>query len=124
MLRCLSDAHLLYLQMMAENLRGELTAEADVELQGQDLAVAIAHKLQMTSGGELERLRETLYPALLCAAAESGDIQRIGCLRDSVSQSRIGQDGLERKSATGEEMIRSLCALAWFADINKATERH
>ena len=71
--------------MVTKNLRGELTAEADVELQGQDLAAAIAHKLQMTSGGELERLRETLYPALLCAAAESGDIQRIDTIRAFVS---------------------------------------
>ena len=77
--------------MVTQNLRGELTAGAEVELQDQDLAAAIAHKLQMTSGGELERLRETLYPAMLCAAAESGDIQRIDTLRAFVSGNGFGK---------------------------------
>ncbi|XP_043224533.1 L-asparaginase-like isoform X1 [Amphibalanus amphitrite] len=68
-------------KMVTQNLRGELSADAEVELQDQDLAAAVAQKLQMTSGSELERLRETLYPAMLCTAAETGDIQRVDTIR-------------------------------------------
>ena len=71
--------------MVTQNLRGELSADAEVELKDQDLAEAVAQKLRMTSGGELEQLRETLYPAMLCAAAQTGDIQRVDTIRAFVS---------------------------------------
>ncbi|XP_037089093.1 L-asparaginase-like [Pollicipes pollicipes] len=69
-------------QKITQNLRGELTAHVDVELHDQDLVEAIARKMHMTSSGEVERLRETLYPAMLCSAAECGSIERIDALRN------------------------------------------
>ena len=57
-------------QMMMTNLRGELTLPQSILFKDSELVEAVARSLRMSSGEEMDRLKDVLFPTLLCTAVQ------------------------------------------------------
>lgn len=69
---------------MQSNIRGELTGSKPPYQQDFDLIDAVARSLHIQCH-ELEDLDSVLFPAMLCAAVEEGDINKLAELKGYVS---------------------------------------
>ncbi|XP_060071945.1 L-asparaginase-like [Ylistrum balloti] len=83
-------------KMMERNLRGEVQAirKEDISLQDFELIDSVAKALSISTKEETIKLREALYPNLMCAAAKSNDVQALERLRNTGGNLSAGnQDG-------------------------------
>ncbi|XP_031134573.1 60 kDa lysophospholipase isoform X3 [Sander lucioperca] len=72
-------------KMMAQNLRGEMSAElagAKLCMRDSRFIQAIAKFLSISCKEELEAIRDALTPSLACAAAKTGDIETLEALKE------------------------------------------
>ncbi|XP_029315969.1 60 kDa lysophospholipase isoform X2 [Cottoperca gobio] len=81
-------------KMMAQNLRGEMSA---ADLAGAKLCLSdsrfiqvIAKSLSISCKEELEAIRDALTPPLACAAAKIGDIEALEALKEMGSNLCLG----------------------------------
>lgn len=72
-------------EMMQTSLRGELTVVKETALKDLDLITAIAKTMNISSTEELEALKTTLVPSILCNVAAKGDCERLEVMRQFVS---------------------------------------
>jgi lysophospholipase len=74
------------LQMMRQNLRGEMTVALTSSISISDFTLIdkVAEAMSMSSTEELQMLKNALYPSLMCAAAKSGDVATLERLRAKV----------------------------------------
>ncbi|KAK0059834.1 L-asparaginase [Biomphalaria pfeifferi] len=82
--------------MLARNLRGEMTAMVSQELSISDfeLIESVAHYMSLSTSEEVMKVREAIYPCLMCAAAKVCDIPALEKLRKSGGNlSAQNQDG-------------------------------
>uniref|UniRef100_A0A3Q2ZQR9 asparaginase n=1 Tax=Kryptolebias marmoratus TaxID=37003 RepID=A0A3Q2ZQR9_KRYMA len=80
-------------KMMAENLRGEMSANLDgakLCLSDSRFIQVIAKSLSISCKEELEAIRNALTPPLACAAAKIGDIEALDALREMGSNLCLG----------------------------------
>jgi hypothetical protein len=56
--------------MMTTNLRGELTVTQTMLVKDPELFEAVARSLHMFPSEEMDRLKEDLFPTLLCPAVK------------------------------------------------------
>ncbi|XP_003747533.2 L-asparaginase-like [Galendromus occidentalis] len=68
-------------EMMQTSLRGELTVVKETALKDLDLITAIAKTMNISSTEELEALKTTLVPSILCNVAAKGDCERLEVMR-------------------------------------------
>ncbi len=68
--------------MVRSNLRGELSVIRE-RVEDISLVQAIATTLKVSTGQELDSLRNALYPAIVCAIAARGDIGSLMELKKS-----------------------------------------
>ncbi|XP_010779681.1 60 kDa lysophospholipase, partial [Notothenia coriiceps] len=74
-------------EMMAQNLRGEMSsnlAGAKLCLSDSRFIQVIAKSLSISCKEELEAIRDALTPPLACAAAKIGDIEALEALKEMV----------------------------------------
>ena len=57
-------------QMMMTSLRGELTVPQTMLVKDLELFEAVARSLHMSSSDEMDRLKDVLFPTLLCSAVK------------------------------------------------------
>lgn len=67
--------------MMECSLRGEMTSSKTLYMQDFDLVDAVARSLHLSTPDELSQLGATLFPAMVNAAVQSGDISKLEHLR-------------------------------------------
>ncbi|KAF7201850.1 60 kDa lysophospholipase isoform X5 [Nothobranchius furzeri] len=80
-------------KMMAENLRGEMSANlegAKLSLSDSRFIQVIAKSLSISCKEELEAIRDVLTPPLACAAAKIGDIDALEALKEMGSNLCLG----------------------------------
>ncbi|XP_036006352.1 60 kDa lysophospholipase isoform X1 [Fundulus heteroclitus] len=80
-------------KMMAQNLRGEKSADlegAKLCLSDSKFIQVIAKSLSVSCKEELEAIRDALTPSLACAAAKIGDTEALKALKDMGSDLRLG----------------------------------
>lgn len=80
-------------KMMAQNLRGEMSADlagAKLCLSDSRFIQVIAKSLSISCKEELEAIRDALTPLLACAAAKIGDIEAIEALKEMGSNLCLG----------------------------------
>ncbi|XP_013868777.1 60 kDa lysophospholipase [Austrofundulus limnaeus] len=80
-------------KMMAENLRGEMSANLDgakLCLSDSQFIQVIAKSLSISCKEELEAIRDALTPPLACAAAKIGDIEALNALKEMGSNLCLG----------------------------------
>ncbi|XP_037550460.1 60 kDa lysophospholipase [Nematolebias whitei] len=80
-------------KMMAENLRGEMSANLDgakLCLSDSRFIQVIAKSLSISCKEELEAIRDALTPPLACAAAKIGDVEALGALKEMGSNLCLG----------------------------------
>ncbi|XP_052699025.1 L-asparaginase-like isoform X2 [Crassostrea angulata] len=70
-------------KFMKRNLRGEMTvvAKENITILDFELIESVARALSVSSTEEIKKLRDALYPSLMCAAAQTGDNQALEKLR-------------------------------------------
>lgn len=64
------DRQEILLQMMLTSLRGELTVPQTALLKDMELFEAVARSLHLSSDEEMNRLKDVLFPTLLCSAVK------------------------------------------------------
>ncbi|XP_061699516.1 60 kDa lysophospholipase isoform X2 [Syngnathoides biaculeatus] len=72
-------------KMMAQNLRGEMTADlagAKFSLSDSRFIQVVAKSLSISCKEELEAIRDALTPSLACAATKIGDIEALEALKE------------------------------------------
>ncbi|XP_064148015.1 60 kDa lysophospholipase [Loxodonta africana] len=70
-------------QLLAQDLRGEMTAPATERrpsLQGSPLGRRVTQFLSLSNSQELDAVRDALLPSLACAAAHAGDLEALQAL--------------------------------------------
>lgn len=67
--------------MMQTNLRGELTVAKEVKMEDLDLITAVIKTMRLSSSEEINALRDTLYPVILCTLASKGDLEKLDLMR-------------------------------------------
>ncbi|KAK5857367.1 hypothetical protein PBY51_010619 [Eleginops maclovinus] len=80
-------------KMMAQNLRGEMSADlagAKLCLSDSRFIQVIAKSLSISCKEELEAIRDALTPPLACAAAKIGDIEALEALKEMGSNLFLG----------------------------------
>lgn len=80
-------------KMMAQNLRGEMSADlagAKLCLSDSRFIQVIAKSLSISCKEELEAIRDALTPPLACAAAKLGDIEALEALKEMGSNLCLG----------------------------------
>ncbi|XP_032403207.1 60 kDa lysophospholipase isoform X2 [Xiphophorus hellerii] len=80
-------------KMMAQNLRGEMSADLDgakLCLSDSRFIQVIAKSLSVSCKEELEAIRDALTPSLACAAAKIGDTEALVALKEMGSDLRLG----------------------------------
>ncbi|XP_023208686.1 60 kDa lysophospholipase isoform X2 [Xiphophorus maculatus] len=80
-------------KMMAQNLRGEMSADlegAKLCLSDSRFIQVIAKSLSVSCKEELEAIRDALTPSLACAAAKIGDTEALVALKEMGSDLRLG----------------------------------
>uniref|UniRef100_A0A1A7XH10 asparaginase n=1 Tax=Iconisemion striatum TaxID=60296 RepID=A0A1A7XH10_9TELE len=80
-------------KMMADNLRGEMSANlegAKLSLSDSRFIQVIAKSLSISCKEELEAIRDVLTPPLACAAAKIGDIDALDALKKMGSNLCLG----------------------------------
>ncbi|KAL3049158.1 hypothetical protein OYC64_008603 [Pagothenia borchgrevinki] len=80
-------------KMMAQNLRGEMSADlagAKLCLSDSRFIQVIAKSLSVSCKEELEAIRDALTPPLACAAAKIGDIEALEALKEMGSNLFLG----------------------------------
>uniref|UniRef100_A0A3P8UE02 asparaginase n=1 Tax=Amphiprion percula TaxID=161767 RepID=A0A3P8UE02_AMPPE len=80
-------------KMMAQNLRGEMSADlagAKLCLSDSRFIQVIAKSLSISCKEELEAIRDALTPPLACAAAKIGDIEALEALKEMGSNLCLG----------------------------------
>lgn len=80
-------------KMMAQNLRGEMSADLDgakLCLSDSRFIQVIAKSLSVSCKEELEAIRDALTPSLACAAAKIGDTEALEALKEMGSDLRLG----------------------------------
>ncbi|KAL8568265.1 hypothetical protein ACOMHN_040838 [Nucella lapillus] len=83
-------------KMLERNLRGEMTTQISdtTSIMDHDLIEGVARTLCLSTRGEVQKVKDALYPNLLCAAAKAGDIPAIEKLLSSGADiSSVNQDG-------------------------------
>ncbi|XP_061173483.1 L-asparaginase-like isoform X2 [Saccostrea echinata] len=83
-------------KFVKRNLRGELTvvAKENITILDFELIESVARALSVSSTEEVKKLRDALYPSLMCAAAQTGDNQALEKLRElGGNLSSHNQDG-------------------------------
>ncbi|KAK7103427.1 L-asparaginase-like isoform X2 [Littorina saxatilis] len=83
-------------KQLGRNLRGELTVtvKEEISLMDNDLIEGVARVLSLSTGEEVHRLRNALFPSLFCAAAKAGDVAALEKLANSGADvSSPNQDG-------------------------------
>lgn len=70
-------------KFIKRNLRGEMTvvAKENITILDFELIESVARALSVSSTEEIKKLRDALYPSLMCAAAQAGDNQALEILR-------------------------------------------
>ncbi|XP_022330735.1 L-asparaginase-like isoform X2 [Crassostrea virginica] len=70
-------------KFVKRNLRGEMTvvAKENITILDFELIETVARALSVSSTEEVKKLRDALYPSLMCAAAQTGDNQALEKLR-------------------------------------------
>ncbi|XP_022330741.2 L-asparaginase-like [Crassostrea virginica] len=70
-------------EFVKRNLRGEMTvvAKENISILDFELIESVAQALSVSSTEEIRKLRDALYPSLMCAAAQTGDNQALEKLR-------------------------------------------
>ncbi|KAK5614462.1 hypothetical protein CRENBAI_024375 [Crenichthys baileyi] len=80
-------------KLMAQNLRGEMSADlegAKLCLSNHRFIQVIAKSLNVSCKEELEAIRDALSPSLACAAAKIGDTEALEALKEMGSDLRLG----------------------------------
>ncbi|CAL8370411.1 unnamed protein product [Boreogadus saida] len=79
-------------KMMAENLRGEMSADlgAQSNLRDSRFIQVITKSLSISCKKELEAIRDALAPPLACAAAKIGDVEALESIREMGSVLSLG----------------------------------
>lgn len=80
-------------KMMAQNLRGEMSADlagATLCLSDSRFIQVIAKSLSISCKEELEAIRDALTPPLACAAAKIGDMEALKALKEMGSNLCLG----------------------------------
>lgn len=80
-------------KMMAQNLRGEMSADlagAKLCLSDSRFIQVIAKSLSISCKEELEAIRDALTPPLACAAAKIGDVEALEALKEMGSNLCLG----------------------------------
>ncbi|VDP48563.1 unnamed protein product [Soboliphyme baturini] len=74
-------------QMIRRNLRGEMTMNVDeqINLENYDILQRLSQFLHLSTANEMRRLKEILFPPLLCQAATDGDLDTLKSLKQHVS---------------------------------------
>ncbi|XP_059160299.1 L-asparaginase-like [Physella acuta] len=82
--------------MLARNLRGEMTTMLGEQLSITDseLIDSVARYMSLSTSDEISKVKDAIYPCLMCAAAKSGDIPALEKLRASGGDLALqNQDG-------------------------------
>ncbi|CAC5396772.1 ASPG [Mytilus coruscus] len=82
--------------MMSRNLRGEMkvVAKEDMSIMDFELIEGVAKTLCLSSKEEVVKLKDALYPNLMCTSAKTGDILALEKLRGTGGNfSSANQDG-------------------------------
>ncbi|GFO50516.1 L-asparaginase [Plakobranchus ocellatus] len=83
-------------KMMARNLRGELTSvsQPDLAITDSDLIDSVARYMCLSTREEIVKVKDAIYPCLMCAAAKANDIPAIEKLRVAGGHlGAVNQDG-------------------------------
>ncbi|XP_015910491.2 L-asparaginase-like [Parasteatoda tepidariorum] len=67
--------------MMRTNLRGELSVHKEMKLEDSDVVTAVVKALGLSSSKELDDLRDTLYPSILCHIVSEGNLEKLDIMR-------------------------------------------
>ncbi|KAK7505413.1 hypothetical protein BaRGS_00003158, partial [Batillaria attramentaria] len=72
-------------KMLSRNLRGEMTAvvQETMTIMDHDLIEGVARTLCLSTHEEVDKLKDALFPSLMCAAAKAGDIPALEKLMNS-----------------------------------------
>ncbi|CAG2105883.1 unnamed protein product, partial [Medioppia subpectinata] len=70
-------------KIIESNLCGELSTYLDTKYEDIELIRGIAQSLRVSTGQEMQALRNALYPAIVCAIAAKGDVNELEKLRES-----------------------------------------
>ncbi|XP_025104176.1 L-asparaginase-like isoform X2 [Pomacea canaliculata] len=83
-------------KMLGQNLRGEMTtvAQETLSFMDHDLIESVAQTLHLSTHEEVNKLKDALFPNLMCAAAKNSDIPALEKLIEAGSHlSAPNQDG-------------------------------
>ena len=70
-------------RMLRMNLRGELT-QPDMKrlsLSDNNFLTTVAASLRVSSNTEMDQIKQSLFPSLMCSAAKLGDLDTLAKLR-------------------------------------------
>ncbi|XP_035826944.1 L-asparaginase [Aplysia californica] len=72
-------------KMLARNLRGELTTvtEEKLSISDSELIKSVARYMSLSTREEVNKVKEAIYPCLMCAAAQANDVPALEKLRSS-----------------------------------------
>lgn len=72
--------------MLGQNLRGEMTtvAQETLSFMDHDLIESVAQTLHLSTHEEVNKLKDALFPNLMCAAAKNSDIPALEKLIEAV----------------------------------------
>ncbi|CAL1527575.1 unnamed protein product, partial [Lymnaea stagnalis] len=82
--------------MLARSLRGEMTTVVGdvLNISDSELIDSVANYMSLSSREEVAKVKDAIYPCLMCAAAKANDIQALEKLRTSGGNlSGVNQDG-------------------------------
>ena len=63
--------------MMMTNLRGELTVPQPSLVKEMELIEALANSLHLSSSEEMDKLKDLLFPSLICSAVKVNGLSLI-----------------------------------------------
>jgi len=68
-------------QMMLTNLRGELTVPYQSRFKDLEMFEAVARFLHMSSSEEMDELKDSFFPSVLCSAVKTADVRQLKSLQ-------------------------------------------
>ena len=70
-------------KMLTVNLRGELTQPdmKSLSLENNSFLTTVAASLRASSNTEMDQIKQSLFPSLMCSAAKLGDMETLAQLR-------------------------------------------
>ena len=70
-------------KMLTMNLRGELTQPdmKSLSLENNNFLTTVAASLRVSSNTEMDQIKHSLFPSLMCSAAKLGDLETLAQLK-------------------------------------------